>query len=131
MKPSHLYPEMIHRDIAQPVGAGMIRIEYGMPPARVMVSQFEAVVGAPERRGRCRQLIDPLAELLPPMRDIPILHISDHRRERMIGGMDTALETLDSARRARVAEEIFARIALLGGRGGETFAFDGQKNVIR
>ena len=102
-----------------------------MATACVMMLQFKAIFCTPEWSCCGRQLINPLAKLPLPMRDILLLNVSDHRGKRMIGCVCAVFEALDSSARTVAAEEILARVTLATDRCGKPLAFNGQEYVVR
>src|SRR3546814_9545193 len=69
-------------------------------------------------------------QLYRPRGNVAALYVADHGSPGVTGGMMTCLETLDAARGAKAAVEIFSLIAVGSGRRRQPFAFNGKQRLI-
>src|SRR3546814_18118063 len=69
-------------------------------------------------------------QLYRPRGNVAALYVADHGRTGVTGGMMTCLETLDAARGAKAAVEIFSLIAVGSGRCRQPFAINGKQRLI-
>src|SRR3546814_7705288 len=76
------------------------------------------------------QPLKPSVRLYRPRGNVAALYVADHGSPGVTGGMMTCLETLDAARGAKAAVEIFSLIAVGSGRRRQPFAFNGKQRLI-
>src|SRR3546814_5361666 len=76
------------------------------------------------------QPLNPSVQLYRPRGNVAALYVADHGSPGVTGGMMTCLETLDAARGAKAAVEIFSLIAVGSGRRRQPFAFNGKQRLI-
>src|SRR3546814_13587741 len=69
-------------------------------------------------------------QLYRPRGNVAALYVADHGSPGVTGGMMTCLETLDPARGATAAVEIFSLIAVGSGRSRQSFAFHRHQRLI-
>src|SRR3546814_16356032 len=69
-------------------------------------------------------------QLYRPRGNVAALYVADHGSPGVTGGMMTCLETLDAARGAKAAVEIFSLIAAGSGRRRQPLAFNGKHRLI-
>ena len=104
----------------------MVGLQSGKTRSGVMVVQCDLVAFGPSFHRLRHNAVDPTIELRSPEGAIFGLQVPDHRRAIVRSPMVARLETLDSARAAETADQIFALVAVRARRRGEALAFHGQ-----